>query len=69
MNAWQLKIELLKLLEVQKRRQEIKMAQRAGAIVVDNRDGSTTVIRLQFVESVNGRPGVVTPLRNVVSGS
>ena len=69
MNAWQPKIELLKMLEEQKRRQEIMEAQRAGAIVVQNRDGSTTVIRVQFVESVNGRPGVVTQLRNVALGN
>jgi hypothetical protein len=55
-NTTELKIALLQLLEERKRRQEIEMARRAGAIVVDNRDGSVTVIRLKFVKAINGKP-------------
>lgn len=44
-----LEIELWQLLEETKRRQETQLAIRSGAIVVRNRDGTTTVIRLEFV--------------------
>ena len=54
--TWELKIELLELLGEKKRRQEIEVARREGAIVVDNPDGSVRVIRLRFVEAINGRP-------------
>jgi hypothetical protein len=47
----ELKIELLQFLEEMKQRQQIQRAQRKGAIVVRNRDGSVTVIRIQFVDS------------------
>ena len=52
----ELKIELLELLGEKMHRQEIETARRAGAIVVDNADGSMTVIRLRFVKAMNGRP-------------
>jgi hypothetical protein len=61
-NMQDLKIELLQLLEEKKRRQEIEFAQRSGGIVVHNRDGSVTVVRIQFVEAINGRASnVVSP--------
>ena len=45
-----LKVELLELLAEKKRRQEIQAALQAGAILVHNRDGSVTGIRVEFVE-------------------
>lgn len=47
-----LKIELLQLLEEKKRRQEIEFAQLSGGIVVHNRDGGVTVVRIRFVEAI-----------------
>jgi len=51
-----LRFDLLRFLQEKKRREEIEMARRAGAIAVHNRDGSVKVITLQFVEAVNGMP-------------
>lgn len=50
-----LNIELLQLLKEKKHRQDLQAAQRTGAIVVHNRDGSVTLIRSQFVEAMEKR--------------
>jgi hypothetical protein len=52
----QLKIELLQLLREERRRQEIEIALRAGAVVVDNADGSVTVIKIQFLQGLTAVP-------------
>jgi hypothetical protein len=57
----ELKIELLQFLEEMKQRQQIQRAQRKGAIVVRNRDGSVTVIRIQFVELYGKSPSACQP--------
>jgi hypothetical protein len=56
------------LLEEEKRRQEIQFAQRTGAIIVHSREGGATVIRIQFVEAINGNPGEISELNAPSAG-